>query len=90
MSLPRLPSVVVTLAAPGATAADDREALLAAVAAAAAVDVVGRRDGREQRLPVDVPGRARGDERQDDVREARETHVVSLRSTVRAVRSTRA
>ncbi|MET3450222.1 4'-phosphopantetheinyl transferase superfamily protein [Curtobacterium sp. 1544] len=46
MSLPRLPSVVVTLAAPGATAADDREALLAAVASAAAVDVSAVRAGR--------------------------------------------
>jgi 4'-phosphopantetheinyl transferase len=46
VSLPRLPSVVVTLAAPGATAADDREALLAAVAAAAAVDVSAVRAGR--------------------------------------------
>lgn len=46
MSLLYLRSAVGTLAAPGATAADDREALLAAVASAAAVDVSAVRAGR--------------------------------------------
>ncbi|WP_439691762.1 4'-phosphopantetheinyl transferase family protein [Curtobacterium sp. SP.BCo] len=46
MSLPRLPSVVVTLVTPGATVAADREALLAAVASATGVDVAAVRAGR--------------------------------------------
>lgn len=46
MSLPRLRSVVVTLAARGADRAADREALVAAVVAATAADPVTVRAGR--------------------------------------------
>ncbi|WP_420367922.1 4'-phosphopantetheinyl transferase family protein [Curtobacterium sp. L1-20] len=46
MSLPRLPHVVLTLAPTGASRADDREALLTAVASALAVDRSAVRAGR--------------------------------------------